>query len=242
MICKSKRYNPRPKARDVLLTWARAGAYEDRSSRIFKTGDLAHDRNIQKRFIAIARHYCTLAEIERYAADETSQQNHQSQDTIARSPIWISYLFRICFIDYYFRRDNHAPFDLAHASDCLAAPNSPAPKGSHWYYHLTDQLSKSAGTCVLPKSRLSIQRRKQVRLTLPCLQQAPGRPIQPRLMTLVGHSRQIEPPTKAIHGPASDTMPNRSASQIAPREDTELPASQERPSSDIGVAQLHQPR
>ena len=28
------------------------------------------------------------------------------------------------------------PLDLARASDCLAAPNSPAPKGSHWHYHL----------------------------------------------------------------------------------------------------------
>src|ERR1700674_3788057 len=26
--------------------------------------------------------------------------------------------------------------DTAHASDCLAAPNSPAPQGSHWYYLL----------------------------------------------------------------------------------------------------------
>ena len=29
-----------------------------------------------------------------------------------------------------------APFDLARASDCLAVPNSPAPKGSHWHYQL----------------------------------------------------------------------------------------------------------
>jgi len=29
-----------------------------------------------------------------------------------------------------------AHLDLARADDCLAAPNSPAPKGSHWYYHL----------------------------------------------------------------------------------------------------------
>jgi len=29
-----------------------------------------------------------------------------------------------------------ARLDLALADDCLAAPNSPAPKGSHWYYHL----------------------------------------------------------------------------------------------------------
>jgi hypothetical protein len=29
-----------------------------------------------------------------------------------------------------------APIDLVHADDCLAAPNSAVPRGSHWYYHL----------------------------------------------------------------------------------------------------------
>lgn len=29
----------------------------------------------------------------------------------------------------------NAPVSVALAVDCLAAPNSPAPPGSHWYYH-----------------------------------------------------------------------------------------------------------
>jgi hypothetical protein len=29
-----------------------------------------------------------------------------------------------------------APTSTAHAKDCLAAPNSPAPEGSWWYYRL----------------------------------------------------------------------------------------------------------
>ena len=29
-----------------------------------------------------------------------------------------------------------APLTTARADDCLTAPNSPAPQGSHWYYHL----------------------------------------------------------------------------------------------------------
>ena len=30
-----------------------------------------------------------------------------------------------------------APTITAHADDCLAEPNSPAPAGSHWYYHIS---------------------------------------------------------------------------------------------------------
>ena len=38
MLYKSKRCDPRPKAREVLLTWARASAYRDRAIEISKTG------------------------------------------------------------------------------------------------------------------------------------------------------------------------------------------------------------
>ena len=32
--------------------------------------------------------------------------------------------------------DIGAPTNIARADDCLTAPNSPVPEGSHWYYHL----------------------------------------------------------------------------------------------------------
>ena len=65
MLDKSKRCDPRPKARDVPLSWARASAYRDRAIEYLKLAHLAPDRNVQKRFIAIGRRYCTLAEFER---------------------------------------------------------------------------------------------------------------------------------------------------------------------------------
>ena len=68
MLGVSKLCSPRPKARDVLLSWARASAYEDRAVEYLKLADLAPDRTVQNRFIAIARHYRTLAQIERRAA------------------------------------------------------------------------------------------------------------------------------------------------------------------------------
>ena len=48
-------------------------------------------------------------------------------------------------------------------------------------------------------------------------------------------SRQVETSNKGIQDPVSNTTPNNSASQVAPREDTILPASQGRTSSGTGV-------
>ena len=76
------------------------------------------------------------------------------------------------------------PFDLARASDCLAAPNSPAPKGSHWYYHLNRETQQK---CWYVRS----SEKQSQHATAPstdaaaCLQQAPGRSVQPRLVTLM---------------------------------------------------------
>ena len=64
MLGVLKRCNPRPKARDVLLTWARASAYEDRAAEYLKLAHLAPDRNVRNRFLEIALHYRTLAEID----------------------------------------------------------------------------------------------------------------------------------------------------------------------------------
>ena len=85
MLYKSKRCELQSKARDVLLTWARAGAYRDRAIRYLRLAHLASDRNVRNRFNAIARHYRELAEIERRVANERAPHNHQSQNTINQS-------------------------------------------------------------------------------------------------------------------------------------------------------------
>jgi hypothetical protein len=126
MLGVSKLCSPRPKARDVLLSWARASAYEDRAVEYLKSADLAPD----------ARHYRTLAQIERRVARETSPQTRLSQSPIDqnRSGSLTSFAFVLLII--ISGATTTVPLDLARASDCLAAPNSPAPKGSHWHYHL----------------------------------------------------------------------------------------------------------
>ena len=202
MPYKSKRCDPRPKARDVPFSWARASAYRNRAIEYLKLAHLAPDRNVRKRFIAIGRRYCTLAEFERRTAAEPASYSHQSQNTVDRnhSGPFTSFAFVLMII--VSGTTTTVPFDLARASDCLAAPNSPAPKGSHWYHHLeTEKLSKSVGTRARLKNSLSVRRHKQVRVTLPCLQQAQGRLVQPRLMIL------MDPRAKANRLPRQYRIP-----------------------------------
>src|SRR5690242_14946933 len=136
MLNKSKRYNLRSKAREVLLTWARAGEYRDQAIKYLSLAHRASDHGVRRRFNAIARHYYELAEIERRAANEIVPKNPQSQNTIelsrSRSRTSIA-LFLLAIVAGV---TTTVSCDLAHASDCLPAPNSAAPKGRHWYYHL----------------------------------------------------------------------------------------------------------
>jgi hypothetical protein len=190
MLYKSKRCELQSKAREVLLTWARAGAYRDRAIRYLRLAHLASDRNVRNRFNAIARHYRELAEIERRVANERAPHNHQSQNTINQSHSRPRHSFAFVLLAIISGATTTVSFDLAHAGDCLPAPNSPAPKGSHWYYHLNRATQQKCWYVRLKRSSLSIRRHRQRRLTLPCLQQAPGRLIPPRIVTLEAHPAQ----------------------------------------------------
>ena len=53
-----------PKARDVLLSWARKREYWDRAIRYLKLARFSSDPDVRGRFMIIARHYRALAEAE----------------------------------------------------------------------------------------------------------------------------------------------------------------------------------
>src|ERR1700722_11032431 len=59
-----------PKARDVLVSWARAREYLDRAAGYLKSADETPDHAVRDRFIAIAQHYRALAVAERNIADQ----------------------------------------------------------------------------------------------------------------------------------------------------------------------------
>jgi len=60
-----------PKARDVLVSWARAREYLDRASSYLKLAHSTPDPAVRDRLIAIAQHYRALAVAEQSIANQT---------------------------------------------------------------------------------------------------------------------------------------------------------------------------
>ena len=236
MLYKSKRCDLRSKAREVLLTWARARAYRDRAIRYLSLAHLASDRNVQNRFNAIARHYCELAEIERRVANEIAPHNHQSQNTINQSHSRPRHSLAFVLLAIISGATTTVSFDLGHASDCLPAPNAPAPKGSHWNYHLNRATQQK---CWYVRSSETQQPQRATAQTTSADPAVPstsaGQTDSTATHDIRDPSRQVETSDEGIQDPVSNTRPNNSASQIAPREDTILPGSQGRTSSGTGV-------
>ncbi len=53
-----------PKARAVLLGWARIGKYREQATRYVRLAREASDSDVRDRFITIARHYRALTQAE----------------------------------------------------------------------------------------------------------------------------------------------------------------------------------
>jgi hypothetical protein len=128
------------RARQVLLTWARAREYKDLATRYLRLANSASDRSIRDRYILIARHYSTLADAERRFADESRQQpGCHPQDALgvsfARSLASVRLVLFLLISAATYVAFTTFPSDVARAEECLAAPNGPAPQGKHWYYH-----------------------------------------------------------------------------------------------------------
>jgi len=71
-----------PKARDILISWARAREYRDGEAGYLQLARSACHPDVRDRFIAIAQHYRSLAKIEQSIADQRpnkkSRQSHLS--------------------------------------------------------------------------------------------------------------------------------------------------------------------
>jgi hypothetical protein len=106
-----------------------------------------------------------------------------------------------------------APFDFARANDCLPAPNSTAPKGTHWYFSL-DRSTQKKCWYVRPSETQPQHARTQ---TNSAPVPAPSTSAEQADSTVTGGiddpSGQLESSARVIHDPASDAVPNRSASE-----------------------------
>ena len=212
MLGVSKRCSSRPKPRDALLARVRASAYEDRAADYSKLPHLAHDR-----LLKIARHYRTLAEIERSASDEAASRviNRETGSTGRSGPLTSFALVFLAIVSGAMMTTR--PFNLAHAGDCLAAPNSPAQNGSHWYYHLnrgTQQKCWYVRSSEKPR-RDAKARRTSTAVGVPST--SAGQISSAVTSGINGSSGQFEPPTNPTQDSASDRTPNKSAPQTTPQ-------------------------
>jgi hypothetical protein len=70
----------RPKARDVLISWARAREYLDRAAGYRKLAHATADPAMRDRYIAIAQHYRALAVAEQRVADQIRIEQQSPHD------------------------------------------------------------------------------------------------------------------------------------------------------------------
>ena len=119
-----------------------------------------------------------------------------------------------------------APTITARADDCLAEPNSPAPAGSHWYYHLdrakqrkcwyiraTDQPVQPAAAQAT-SDRASVPPASPIPLEKPATALASG-PISISPGDSTAPSPRIKAPVKPQRESVSNTATGQSAQQGA---------------------------
>jgi hypothetical protein len=110
-----------------------------------------------------------------------------------------------------------APFDFARANDCLPAPNSAAPTGSHWYFSLDRSTQKK---CWYVRS--SETHPQHARTPTSSTSASVPSTRAERVGSTVpdgidGTSGQLESSANVIHDPVFNAVPNRSASEAAPQ-------------------------
>lgn len=228
----------RPKAREVLLSWARARGYKDLASRYLKLAKFASDCNVRDRFVLIARHYATLAEAERHAADGTVLGNRQSQNMADYSfagPFTSIALVLLLLMSVALTT---VPLNSAQADDCLAAPNAPAPSGRHWYFHLnraTQQKCWYVRAFDTPAQHATAQASSRNGAALP-IRGSKG--AQTAAGTIAPEPRAKMSSVRPTPEPVPNTVQNQTADQSAPAETiaaTPVGASQESTSTEPSV-------
>jgi hypothetical protein len=156
--------------------------------------------------------------------NQAPSQNHQSDETIGRNrsrPFIRSALVLLTILS---SMTNVAPFGHARADDCLAAPNSTAPRGSHWYYHLnrvTQQKCWYVRSTEKPQQSVTAQATPTT-ATMPSTNRAQAGSARPR--DIDSEARQPKPVITPTHEAASGTVPTMETAAVpeAPPSKTDL--------------------
>jgi hypothetical protein len=60
----------RPRARDILISWTRAREYRESEASYLRLARTTSNLEVRNRYVAIAQHYHSLAQIEQSIADQ----------------------------------------------------------------------------------------------------------------------------------------------------------------------------
>jgi hypothetical protein len=143
----------------------------------------------------------------RTCENQAASQNHQSEETIGRNRYRLFSRFALVLLTIISIMTTAAPFDHARADDCLAAPDSTAPKGSHWYYHLnraTQQKCWYVRSTNKPQQGVTAQATSTT-ATMPSKNGAQAGSTGPR--DIDSSVRQPEPAVAPTQEPASGGVP-----------------------------------
>jgi hypothetical protein len=156
-------------------------------------------------------------------------QNRQYEETIAGNRSRPFSHFALVLLTIISGVTTAAHLDLARADDCLMAPNSPAPKGSHWYYHLNRATQQK---CWYVRSVESQPQDVTVQTSPPNAAKPPTnvgqiRPTGPRDND--SSARQPEPVVAATDEPASGNVPTMKVAAAGP--ETPLSTADPRPTA-----------
>jgi hypothetical protein len=156
-------------------------------------------------------------------------QNRQYEETIAGNRSRPFSHFALVLLTIISGVTTAAHLDLARADDCLAAPNSPAPKGSHWYYHLnraTQQKCWYVRSVERQPQEATVQTNSP-NAAMPLTNVGQIRPTGPR--NIDNTARQPEPIVAATDEPASGNVPTMEVAAAGP--ETPLSAADPRPTA-----------
>ena len=143
-------------------------------------------------------------------------QNRQYEETIAGNRSRPFSHFALVLLTIISGVTTAAHLDLARADDCLAAPNSPAPKGSHWYYHLnraTQQKCWYVRSVERQPQEATVQTNSP-NAAMPLTNVGQIRPTGPR--NIDNTARQPEPIVAATDEPASGNVPTMEVAAAGP--------------------------
>ena len=135
-----------------------------------------------------------------------------------------------------------APFDFARANDCLPAPNSTAPKGTHWYFSLDRSTQKKCWYVRSSETQPQHARTQTNSAPVPALSTSAEQADSTVTGGIDGPSGQLESSDRVIHDPVSTRYRIDQHPRLLPNTMFNPLPCVKTPRSTLTVRKMQQPR